>query len=219
MRQLREEEVERLLVLLEGRFRKMLRMQKQVYEATVRFDQKPPADRDRADAIEASRLSGKEAKIVVQIDAVMVLFREDATAVALPEAARQIREDMEAVMLRLDTGATGKLTQQIEQDIIDALEDILAAIKKAQQEQQARRGAASSASGQPTDPPLVDTLAELKMIRALQMRVNRRTAIYQEMFDRDEESVAKLLPQLHRLAEREERIGKIARDIVRGENR
>ncbi len=219
LRQLREEEVERMLAMLEGRFRKMLKMQKKVYDATVVLDQTPPSDRNRAYEIEASRLSGNEAKIIALIDTVMVLFREDATAVALPEAALQIREDMEIVMVRLDGGKTGKLTQQIEEDILDALEDVIAALKKAQREQQARRASPPGAGGQPTDPPLVDNLAELKMIRALQIRVNRRTAIYQEMLERDGESFEKLLSQLHRLAERQERIEIISRDIVQGKNR
>src|SRR5690606_28661736 len=44
LRQMREEEVGRMLSLLEGRFRKMLEMQLKVYESTKRLDRIPEAD-------------------------------------------------------------------------------------------------------------------------------------------------------------------------------
>ena len=61
---------------------------------------------------------------------------------------------------------------------------MIEALKKAQKdndEQEERRG--NAPAGQPQDPPLVDVLAELKMIRALQMRVNTRTARYSKMIE------------------------------------
>ena len=65
----------------------------------------------------------------------MVLLREDATAVALPEAALQIREDMEIVMVRARYGGkTEKVDAANRGGIFSTrLEDVIAAIKKAQQ--------------------------------------------------------------------------------------
>ena len=47
LRQLREEEIERTLAMLEARFRKMLVMQVEVYEGTIRLDKVPDADATR----------------------------------------------------------------------------------------------------------------------------------------------------------------------------
>ncbi len=52
LRQLREEETERVLAMLEARFRKMLEMQRDVYDGTVRLDKIPPAERTHNHEIE-----------------------------------------------------------------------------------------------------------------------------------------------------------------------
>ena len=214
LRQLREEEIERVLALLEARFRKILRLQKRVYEQTVTLDQTNEKERDRSFEIEASRLSEKQSKIVGLIDATLVLFRNEGSAVALPEASLQLREDMELVMVRLDRAETGTLTQQIMKDILESLEEIIGAIEQSQQEQKQRQQASGQGQAGNADPPLVDMLAELKMIRSLQWRVNRRTARYQEVVLAGRTPRKNLLPELKKLSDRQARIEKIARDIV-----
>ena len=69
------------------------------------------------------------------------------------------------------------------------------------------------------EQPLVDTLSELKMIRALQMRVNVRTQRYATLTKTEQTDTPELLDALKRLAEREQRIDKVTRDIVLGRNR
>ena len=219
LRQLREEEIERVLALLEARFRKILGLQKRVYEQTVTLDQTIQKKRDRSFEIEASRLSGKQSKIVGLIDATLVLFRNEGSAVALPEAALQLREDMELVMVRLDRAETGTLTQQIMEDILESLEEIIGAIEQSQQEQKQRKQASGQGQAGNSDPPLVDMLAELKMIRSLQWRVNRRTARYQEVVLAGRTPRKNLIPELKKLSDRQARIEKISRDIVLENNR
>ena len=221
LRQLREEEIERVLALLEARFRKILRLQKRVYDETVALDQTVVDARDRSFEMDANRLSEKQSKIVGLVDATLVLFRNEGSAVALPEASLQLREDMELVMVRLDRTDTGPLTQQIMEDIIESLEEIIGAIEKSQQDQAQRKKAEAANQSQAgnADPPLVDMLAELKMIRSLQWRVNRRTARYQEVVLTGRSSRTDLMPELKKLADRQRRIEKIARDIVLENNR
>lgn len=223
LRQMREEEMEKTLAMLEGRFRKMLEMQKAVYDATVKLDEKPAEERDRADEIEADRVARKEVKIIGEVDKAMVLLREDGTAVALPEAVMQLREDMEMVAERLTDAKVGKLTQDVESDIIEALQEIVEALAKARKDLKEGNKPppppGMPMGGEPGEPPLVDILAELKMIRALQMRVNRRTAQYKEMIDTEEVTAEWLEPTIRRLAEREQRIHRVTRDIVLGKNK
>jgi hypothetical protein len=77
--------------------------------------------------------------------------------------------------------------------------------------------------GPPQDQPLVDLIAELKLIRSLQVRVKRRTGSYNRQIldeneDRGQATQQELLDLLQRLSEREYRIKQIIRDIVLGKN-
>ncbi len=62
-------------------------------------------------------------------------------------------------------------------------------------------------------------LAELRMVRALQMRVNRRTARYAKLVDGEQAEQAELIEALRRLAEDQSRIHQITRDLESGKNR
>ncbi len=220
LRQLREEEMARMLAMLESRFRKMLDQQVEIYEGTTRLDKVPQAERDRDDEIEAGRLSRKEAQLATDADKALAVLREEGSAVAFPEAVMEMRDDMENVVGRLAQANVGELTQGVEKDIIAALEEMIASLKKAQKdmEQKKKQGEPMQASAE-SEPPLVDSLAELKMIRALQMRVNVRTQRYAELTKTEQAETKELLEALKKLAEREQRIHQVTRDIVVGRNR
>jgi hypothetical protein len=65
---------------------------------------------------------------------------------------------------------------------------------------------------------LVDLLAEIKMIRALQIRVNRRTEQYSKRLDGEQAEKAEILDALDRLADRQARIYQVTRDLEMGKN-
>ena len=65
---------------------------------------------------------------------------------------------------------------------------------------------------------MIDSLAELRMIRALQMRVNTRTARYAKMVQGEQADNSELVEALQRLAEREQRIYGVTRDLGKGKN-
>jgi hypothetical protein len=222
LRQLREEEIERVLAMLEARFTKMLQMQRAVLEGTVRLDKVPQPERSRSHEIEAGRLSSKEAEIDLEADKAMSLLREDGTAVAFPEALGQLRQDIQQVVQRLAEAKVDKITQGIEEEIISSLEEMIQALQKAQKDlekkRRQQRQQAPPGSGEPQDPPLVDVLAELKMIRALQVRVNSRTERYSKLVEGEQARNADLIEALRRLAERQERVYKITRDLSLGKN-
>ena len=104
---------------------------------------------------------------------------------AFPETVSLMRDDMQQVAQRLSEVKVGTLTQGLEQDIIEALEEMIAALDKAIKDLEKKKTppGQSPPAGQPGDPPLVDKLAELKMIRALQMRINRRTLRYGQIME------------------------------------
>jgi hypothetical protein len=220
LRQLREEEMERTLTLLAARFRKMLDAQNKVYDGTVRVDKVPQAQRDHDDEIEAARLSREESLIVREADRALVLLREEGSSLAFPETVGLMRDDMQQVADRLAETKVGSLTQQLEQDIIEALEETIAALDKAIKDLDKKRTppGQSPPAGQPTDPPLVDKLAEIKMIRALQMRINRRTQRYGKIIEGEQAETPELLDALAKLAERQQRIYQATIDLSQSRN-
>ena len=219
LRQLREEEIQRMLAMLEARFRQMLKMQVAVYEGTLRLDNVPEDQRTRGTQIEAGRLSRQQRDILSEADKALALLHEEGSAVAFPEAVGQMRDDMEQVALWLAEVKVGQLTQTVEEDIIAALEEMIVALEKAQDELEQKQQQPPPEGGEPQDPPLIDQLAELKMIRSLQMRVNRRTQRYAELIDGEQAVEDDLLAALRELAARQDSIHRVTRDIVVGKNR
>lgn len=219
LRQLREEEMERMLVLLEARFRKMLDAQIAIYEQTKSLDEAQQQTQEHELEIASGRLSRKERQIVTDADRALVLLREDGTSVAFPEAIEQAREDMQAVAERLAEVKLGTITQGLEEDIIAALEETLAALQKALKDLRDQRASQRPGGGEPGEQPLVDQLAELRMIRALQMRINRRTRLYGDLIEGEQALEAELLEALDHLADREERVFRATLDLHQGTNR
>lgn len=223
LRQLREEEIERTLAMLEGRFRKMLQMQIEVYEGTVRLDRVPEDQRDRDIEIESAKLGRREAEITAEADRALNVLREEGSSTAFPEAVDQMREDMENVTGRLAKANIGQITQGVEQDIVKALEEMIASLQKAQKEAKKKKGGSGGGGGGggEQDQALVDQIAELKMIRALQMRVNTRTQRYTRMLEDGAEQADEpdLVDAVRKLSDREERIYKTTHDIVVGRNK
>jgi hypothetical protein len=222
LRQLREEEVEKLLVQLEARLRAMLRAEKAVLAGIDKLAAEQAAEQagtDRERQLEAARLGREQAAIGVDAGKALVLVRDDGSAVAIPEALEQVRDDATQAAARLGRGDTGETTRGLVQDLVANLEEMLGALEKAQKEQQARQqGGAGGRPAQPGEQPLVDKISELKMIRSLQMRVNTRTKRFAQLLtdgvERPEEP--ELLRAIERLAERQHTIERAARDIVTG---
>jgi hypothetical protein len=220
LRQLREEELERTLTQLAARFRKMLEMQTAIYDGTVKVDQVPEAQRTHDHEIESARLSRDELQIVHEVDKALSLLQEEGSSVAFPEAVDQMRDDMRQVAERLAAVKVDKLTQSIEQDIIAALEETITALDKSIKDLEKKRTPPGQqpAAGQPGEMPLVDKLAELKMIRSLQMRINKRTQRYGEMIKGDQAETPDLLQALGELADRQQRVYKATTDLQQQRN-
>ncbi|MCA9122811.1 MAG: hypothetical protein H6822_36665 [Planctomycetaceae bacterium] len=226
LRQLREEEIGRTLAMLEGRFRRMLEKQLEIFESTKRLDKITPDERGRQVDIQASKLGFDETKLAVEADKALLLLHEEGSSVAFPETVEMMRDDMQKVADRLSATKIGTITQGIEEEIITALEELIAALQQAQQdlEEKKEQNQQQGQPQQPGDEPLVDKIAELKMIRALQMRVNTRTTRYSQLLDNSDDIVGQaeddeLRDSLVQLGERQDRIHEVTKDIVLGKNK
>jgi hypothetical protein len=236
LRQLREEEIERLLTKLEARCREMLARQKAVRDGTVELDKgikaNPMSQASRADQQASNVLSDDEDKIVKLASDGLRLLEAEGSAVAFAEVFQQVRGDMQTVATRLRKTDTGVVTVTIENQIIETLEEMIDALKKAQAENKKKgQQKPPGQSGPPPDPKLIDLLAELKMIRSMQKRVNARTELYGKQYageqapppekasNNDErERYDRIQGELKDLSKRQQKIGKVTHDIATGKN-
>jgi hypothetical protein len=218
LRQMREREIERLLVQLETRIRGMLKAERTV-AAGVEKLAAASGQSERERQIEATRLSREQAAVAADAAKALTLLRDDGSAVAIPQALEQVRDDASEAAARLGRSGADGPTLGLIGDIVTGLEELLAALEKAHREAEApQAGPAGGRTSQAGEQPLVDKLAELKMIRALQVRVNTRTdRLARLLGDSSERAVEPgLRGTLERLAERQRAIERAARDIVSG---
>src|SRR6266852_473432 len=220
LRQLREEEIERLLAKLEQRCRRMLEIQIEVYDGTVRVDKaigtNPDKKASRAEEQRSLQLSDREEVIVVEANKAIQILEAEGTAVAFPQMFEQVRDDAKNVARRLGKADVGAVTQVIEQDIIAALKDMIEALKKAQADLKGQ--SQPGQSGPPQNQKLIDLLAELKMIRAMQVRVNSRTKVYAQKYTGEQASEPDIQKELGELAQRQLKIFDVTNNIAKGKN-
>jgi ATP-dependent exoDNAse (exonuclease V) alpha subunit len=121
---------------------------------------------------------------------------------------------------RLKESDYSQFTQGIIEDLVVSLEELLSALERAEREQQDRQqqGQARGRPAKPGEQPLVDNIAELKMLRILQTRVNGKTSRFSALLNKGSEqaSEAELIAALGRLAQRQERVERAAHDIATG---
>jgi hypothetical protein len=219
LRQLREEERERFLAMLEARFQKMLTMQLLVYDGTQKVARMTDADHSSRRTARALQLARQEDEIAIEASKAILLLREEGSAVAFPEAVEQVRDDMRIVESRLERTDVAELTQGIEREIIEALEEMIEALQKEMEKSKEKKEQAQQKDGQPQDPPLVDQLAELKMLRTLQLRINHRTKRLGRMVEGEQAEESDIVNQLQNLADRQARIQKATHDLATEKNK
>jgi hypothetical protein len=222
LRQLREEEIERLLANLQARCEKMLAMQQAVLAGTERVSKLIDANADklanRDNKQDSLKLSDNEGDIVAEASKAIEILEADGSAIAFPEVFQQVREDMKHVQRRLGVTDVGQVTQVIENEIIDTLKEMIEALKKKRQDNQNSK----PSQGQPPpnqDQKLLDKIAELKMIRSMQIRINGRTQTYGKMYQGEEAREPAIRRELNGLGERQERLFEITNRMAKGDNR
>lgn len=230
LRQLREEEVESKLKLLEERFRGMLEQQVRVNQATNKLLEVPEPARGTEFEISANRLAGDENQIAAAAGRALVLLKEDGSSIAFPITVEELQQDMLAVAKRLTAAKINGPTVEIQADIVDTLNELIAALVKTQedlekkQQQQQQQSPQQQQAGKPGEAPLVDQIAELKMLKSLQTRIYRRHQRYSKFLDDPNDPTGvnqdpDVAAALQRLADRQAQLTTITRQLVNEENK
>lgn len=225
LKQLREEEVKRSLETLSTRLRRMLEMQAKIYDESKRLHEIAGEQPDRQILARASLLARDQQKVAAEGERALLLLKEEGSSAAFPEALVQVNRDSASVANRLDSGDVGKVTLVIQADIVQALEEMVEALakikkeneeKKQQRQQQQQQGGGQQDQSQ---QPLINKLAELRLIRTLQVRVNKRTSTLSQMLDNPTDPIGQakakdLMEQLQDLGKRQDNIESVTRKVA-----
>ncbi len=223
LRQLREEEIERSLVDVETRLRKMLDLQRSVREQTEKLSNLTGDLKDRSLEIQANKLSIEQTKVVMEGQRALLLLQDEGSSTAFPEALEQVNADAQSVSKKLSEANVSPSTQAIEDEIIGALEEMLDSLKQVQKKRDEKKKKSDQQqqqqSSSPEDEPLVDSIAELKLLKTLQLRINRRTQSLAKQTNNQEDTIGQvgdpgLLGELEDLAGRQQKIHEVTRDIL-----
>ena len=227
LRQLREEEVDSELKLLEERFRSMLEQQLRVNESTDKLALTPKEARTTEFEISANRLAGDQKIIATAAGRALLLLKEDGTSIAFPVTVEELQQDMAQVATRLSAAKVNEITQQIEADIVETLNELIEALVQRQEEmeeQEQQEQEQQGESAEPGDAPLVDQIAELKMLKSLQQRIYKRHQRYSKYLDDPNDPIGvsqepDIIAALDRLADRQAQLTEITRQLVNEENK
>jgi len=209
LQQLREEEKEMVLATLEARFQRLLSLQTQIYEGTVDLAATPREKWLDNAVSECRELSQEQLDATQECSFTTSLLREDGTSVSILVAVEDIETDMGAIAERLQQTKVGPLTQSMETDVIEALKELIEATQREMAEMKEQQNQPPQQQQDPNaqKPPLVQFMEEIKVLRSLQQRVNRRTRQVNGLLDdAGSDDVADLHAQLDELARRQERL-------------
>lgn len=220
----------------------MLAMQIAVKDGTVKLDEKiqelrkDKAD-ERAAAQDSNVLSDREYDIVKEADRALALLESDGSAQAFAEMFQMVRRDMLTVKDHLGQTDTGAVTQGVEDEIIRNLTDMVEALKKQREANKNKGPKQPPQPGQPKQPgegedPLVDVIAQLKLLRSMQKGLNDRTDLYHKEYQgeqapapdaakdsKERQHYEMIQKEMKELADTEAKISKILKDMLTGKNK
>lgn len=228
LRQLREEEVERTLAMLEGRFRKMLQREMEVKETTEQLNLTAADQRATDFDIQTGKLATEQNSIATDASRALLLLREDGSSVAFPATVEEMHLDMLQIAARLSAAKVGEFTLELQKDVIRTLNYLVDALAQAQTDNEREKSAGPQPGGaapsNPGEEALVGKIAELKMLRGLQNRIHQRHQRYAKSLENASDPVATadspdLIAGLRRLAEKQQKLTRIAQEIVNERNK
>ncbi|MFN9437776.1 MAG: hypothetical protein ACK6DC_22960, partial [Planctomycetota bacterium] len=220
--QLREEEIERAIVDLETRLRRMYDWEKAIRDSTEKLSALSGEAKDRQLEIQSNKLSIEQMKVAMEGQRALLLLQDEGSSQAFPEALQQVNNDAQSVVKRLVASDVSEMTLAIEDEILGALEEMLDSLKQVQkqrEENKQQQGSGQQGGGGSEEQPLVDKLAELRLIKTLQLRVNRRTDRLANETSNPNDLIGqvadpRLLEELKALSDRQQKIQEVTREIL-----
>ena len=212
--QAKKEQQEKALLKIADMLKKMLETQKDVSLATKDVDPKRGADGSfqRPEVMKLGELSTKEGGLGEEAGKIVKMLTDEGSTAVFPEMMKEVENNLRDLQNMLADKQTGQLTQAVQGEVERNLDEM---IKALQQEAQRRKkkGGGGGGGGGGGKAPLVPPVAELKMLRTLQLQINNRTLLVAA------QKAAKSLPedlvksQHEKLANSQLKVQKIANDL------
>jgi len=217
LRQLREEEKEMMLASLEARFQRMLLAETAIHEGTMGVAATPQKDWLDLNYGRCRELSQQQSELTQECAQTVNLLREDGTSVAIVIAVEDIEADMSSVSGWMQEYKVGELTQSVQKDILDSLKQLIETTQKEmQQMKEQQKQQQQQKDPNQEKPGLVELMAEIKVLRSLQLQVNRRTKQVDGLLPTaTTDDLPALRKQLHDLAIRQNRLIESAKELAK----
>ena len=168
---------------------------------------------EKINIINASR---DEADLSQHADRALTIIVEDGTTVIFPKVVEQLREDFKSASDLLAGENTGAYTQLLQKEIERTLEELIEALQKAQDQKESQSGQSGESDQNPQqpNPPLVPESAELKLLKAAQLRVNRRTEMFDKVRPADQPLDDTMKKEVGNIADRQAEVAGMAQDMT-----
>ncbi len=216
LRQLREEEKEMMLASLEARFQRMLQAETAIHEGTVGVAATPQKDWLDLNYGRCRELSQQQSELTQECAQTVNLLQEEGTSVAIVIAVEDIEADMNSVSGWMQEYKVGELTQSVQKDILESLKQLIETTQKEMQQMKEQQKQQQQRDPSQEKPGLVELMAEIRVLRSLQLQVNRRTKQVDGLLQSTTtDDLPALQKQLHDLAVRQNRLIESAKELAK----
>jgi hypothetical protein len=227
-----------ILAALEANFREMLTVQQDLSRQTAVLEQqrlsgggqlsrlqrnavRTIGERERRLEAKPTEAGEREPGLAGLAQQSLEMIRSEGTVVVLAEVVEQLRDDLVAVGgLLADQLHTGPQAASMQHDIELMLQSLLDALERRSKERARERAsepsAAPSAAGDAASgqQPLLPASAELKLLRAAQLQVNRQTAALADARQHGGLAGDDLAQQTTRVADRQAKVAEMAARLL-----
>jgi len=203
------------LAQIETMLRKVLESQKRLSTGTkdTQAKAKPDGKFERTESVRLADLADGEGKLAEDTQGIAKLLDDEGTTIVFPSVLRDVREDMAKTQELLASLQPGALAQGIQKEIEDRLQEMIDALQKEMSDRR-QKDQQGKGQGKGQKQPLVPPIAELKMLRSLQVQINNRTVLLAETSKANQAAPDVIKLQHKVLSDRQNTVGKMTRDLA-----
>ncbi|MBN1556341.1 MAG: hypothetical protein JXA11_16495 [Phycisphaerae bacterium] len=177
------------------------------YDARAKTD--PPYDRPAQQKL--AELATVEGDLAAEVESIRAMLKKEGTTVVFPAVLGDVKQDLLDVQKSLNEFDPGSLTRATQKDIEQTLEELLESVRK-ELSKGPGRGMGGGGGGC-CKPPLIPPIAELRMLRMKQLRVNRNTKRLDELTRTGNLPDERRQTEHTKLTRRQEQVLELVRDI------
>ena len=202
------------LAKIEQILKDALARQKELTKVTSQTYEKRDGDKyQRTQILKLAELSDGEGAVAKKVDGALARIRAEGTTAVFPMVLEEVCEDLTNVQNLLAKKKAGPLTQSVQKGIEKSLEELVDALQKEKSRRKKKKGSGGKGESGGKKPPLVPPVAELKMLRSLQVQINKRTLVLDASDRSGETSTTELKLQHKIVAKRQSRVAKTTTEL------